>query len=143
MPFDPHKLASLFNPKKVGYFSTRLFNQLGSHSYGWIDDTPLQASKNFELKNWNPQSLFKDLRADLVIFGSHNVLIIVNQNFYNRSRVYLDEANHYYNGKLRIHGLYLTPAGHTASDPRFINYSYSDLIRDLDIVVAMRNPIST
>lgn len=138
MSFSPERFAHLFNRKKVGFFADKLFNQLGHFSYGWKKDSPLHVETNFSLKNWNPEGLFRHLTAKLVIFGQDNVLVILNEDYRSRCRAILDEANHYYNGKLKVHGIYLTHSGEPSADPRFVSMSYQNLTVELDKLLDLR-----
>ena len=138
MSFSPEKFAHLFDRKKVGYFAERLFNQLGHFSYGWKKDSPLHLEKNFSLKKWNPEGLFRHLTAKFVVFGRDNVLIILDEDFRHRCRAILDEANHYYNGSMKVHGIFLTHSGEPSPDPRFVSMSYQNLTGELDKLMDLR-----
>ena len=138
MSFSSEKFAHLFDRKKVGYFAERLFNQLGHFSYGWKRDSPLHVEKNFSLKKWNPEGLFRHLTAKFVVFGRDNVLIILDEDFRHRCRAILDEANHYYNGSMKVHGIFLTHSGEPSPDPRFVSMSYQNLTGELDKLMDLR-----
>lgn len=138
MFLDPKRLASLFDAKKVGYFSTKLFNQLGDKSYGWVKDSPLHTEMNFSLKRWNRDSFYKDLSANLVIIGIENILIILDENYRYRCRAIMDEANFFYNGSLKVHGIYLSESGEASVDPRYLSMKYRNLTEELDKLMDLR-----